>query len=116
MKNEKLKRIFNSIKPFVRGIVKSLPFGSVVIEASDNIKTEIALSKGSSPKRVAFDANGQIKRPHSWISIMFQLIFVGTIIYLLVSKQIDVNDFINFSKYFLGSDSEIAPSDSLTIN
>jgi hypothetical protein len=78
------------IAPVVRGVVKSLPFGGVVVESVKNIQTEIKNKKDA--------INQPIDLPHNWLSIAIQMITVAGILYALLTKQIDINKFIELLK------------------
>ena len=97
---EKLKKfIENFIKPILRGTIKSLPFGNAIIEATDNIKSEMTISKGGTPKRAKI-IGSEVKAPFNWISILIQTALVAVIIYAFVTKQITIEQVIQyFSKY-----------------
>ncbi len=96
-KGEKFKKFFkNIIKPFLRGALKSLPFGGAVVELSDNIKAEIALNKNEVPARGSIDENGQMKAPHNWGTIIVNIIIAGVIVYAFVTKSITIDEVINF--------------------
>ena len=85
------KGIFkNILAPVVRGVLKSVPFGSVVVEATKNIQTEIQNKKD--------DINQPKELPHNWISIAIQMITVAGIVYALLNKQIDINTFLSLMK------------------
>lgn len=121
-KENKIKNFFKAIRPFIRGTLKALPFGSAIVEISDNIKTERELAKGNSPKRIRL-IDGEKKLPHNWISILFQLIIAFIIVYSFVTKQITINDVLNYYRIFLSmfgsSDIEslhTLNSDTLNIN
>lgn len=73
----KIRNIFrNVIKPIFRAVVKSLPGGNVVIEAADKIKSEISV--------------------HQWVSIVTQFICTGLIVYAFITKQITIDEVIEF--------------------
>ena len=114
MKKENVKKFFAGFKPIIRGLVKSLPFGTMIIEATDNVKTEIALSKNETPKRAKFNLNGSEKPslsvPHSWGSIIFQLIFAAIIVYAFVSGKITIEQILQYFTMF-----ESQTSDSINI-
>lgn len=71
-----MKKIFKFIRPLLRGTVKSIPFGNVVIETIDEIKQGKA------------DVNKTME-------IVVQIAAVTGILYAFFSKQIDINLFID---------------------
>ena len=100
---EKIKRFFSKIKPFVRGLLKSLPFGSAVVEIADNVKHEIQLGNDLLPKRSVTETDpttGEVivKPPHSWLSIAIQLLTLIALIYAFYTKAIPITDVIEFLK------------------
>ena len=122
MKKGKLKNFINKIKPFVRGVLKSVPFGGVIVEIADNVKAEKALQRNEIPKRLVIEGNEK-KLPHNWASIIFQLLTAGIIVYAFVTKQITISDVLNYSKMFVNIFGvDVAPdqittiSDSLNLN
>lgn len=88
-----LKRVFNFLKPVVRGAVKTLPLGGAVIELVDNITKEF---KGD-------------KKKHSYASILIQLTGLGLIVYAFVTKQVTIEDVLQLLNSLFGSD---APSEA----
>ena len=70
--------------PVLRGLLKSVPFGGIVVESVKNIKTEIDNTKTIEDKPL----------PHNWISILVQLLALLGIVYAFVSKQITIEQFI----------------------
>ena len=80
----------NVIAPVVRGVVKSLPFGGIVVESVKNIKTELENKKD--------DINQPKELPHNWLSIAIQLIVVAGIVYAFLSKQITIETFLDLLK------------------
>lgn len=87
MKKGLLKEL---IGPVVRGVVKSLPFGGIVVESVKNIKTEIDNKKD--------EVNKPKELPHNWLSIAIQIICVAGIIYAFISKQITIDVFLELLK------------------
>ena len=71
--------------PVLRGLLKSVPFGSVVVESVNNIKTEFDNTKTVEDKPL----------PHNWISITVQLLALLAIVYSFVSKQKTIKQFID---------------------
>jgi tRNA(Arg) A34 adenosine deaminase TadA len=71
--------------PVLRGLLKSVPFGSVVVESVKNIKTEFDNTKTVEDKPL----------PHNWLSITVQVICLLGIVYAFVSKQITIEQFID---------------------
>lgn len=71
--------------PVLRGLLKSVPFGGIAVEAVNNIKTEFDNTKQIEDKPL----------PHNWISITVQLLALLAIVYAFVSKQITIDQFID---------------------
>ena len=94
----KLKNIIQKIKPFIRGILKSIPFGSVIVEAADNIKTEIEINKSVTPTRSKLDNEGNPTTPHNWLSIFVQLIGASLLVYAFVEKLITIEQVLEYLK------------------
>jgi hypothetical protein len=85
------KGIFKQfLAPIFRGVVKSLPFGGVIVESVKNIQTEIKNKNDA--------INQPVELPHNWLSIAIQMITVAGIVYALLTKQIDINKFIELLK------------------
>lgn len=85
MKKGLLKNIF---APVLRGVVKSLPFGSVIVETATNIQTEIQ-------NKNTTDVSESKELPHNWVSIAVQLLALIGIVYAFVSKQITIETFLS---------------------
>jgi len=83
MKNKFFKKV---AAPVLRGLLKSVPFGGVFVESVKNIKTEFDNTKTVEDKPL----------PHNWISITVQLLALLAIVYAFVSKQITIEQFIDF--------------------
>jgi tRNA(Arg) A34 adenosine deaminase TadA len=71
--------------PVLRGLLKSVPFGGVVVESVNNIKTELENTKTIEDKPL----------PHNWISILVQIASLIGILYALFYKQITIDQFIS---------------------
>lgn len=87
-------RPFKIVGAFLRGAVKSFPLGNAVIEGVQNAKgvtKEVITESGEVVK-------GAVKEPHNWVSIITQAAFVGLIIWAVVSKQIDINQAVEWLK------------------
>lgn len=85
MKKLNLKKF---IGPVLRGVLKSVPFGGVIVEAATNIQTEIQ-------NKNTTDISEAKELPHNWLSITIQVITLLGIIYAFVSKQITIETFIS---------------------
>lgn len=75
-----MKKIISFVKPFVRGAVKSLPFGNAVIEIGTSIKEAVVNKQNDSAKSLT----------HDWKSIMTQVVVMGLIIYAFAVKSITI--------------------------
>lgn len=102
-KKQKRRKFFSELisgfKPIVRGVVKSIPLGNVLIEIIDNAKGKIL-----NPEKIQVNDNTSEvvnTKPHQWRSIIFQLLIVSAIIYALYTRQIDINQFINLIQSLL---------------
>ncbi len=73
-----LNGIFNN--PLSRGIIKSLPFGNVAYEIGENIS----------------NSKDENSKSHSAISLAAQIIFLGLIVYAFFTKQITIEDVLNY--------------------
>lgn len=82
--------------PLVRGVIKSLPFGNLVYEVGENIVSNLNNESNIN----------KIKKPHSAISILAQIVFLSLIVWAFASGKIDVatifdyvgiEDFKNFN-------------------
>jgi hypothetical protein len=49
-KKNNLKKVFTFLKPILRGAIKSLPFGNVVVEVGESIKESVENVKNDSAK------------------------------------------------------------------
>ena len=79
-----MKKILPVLKPIIRGVVKTIPFGNTAVEIADNIKAE-----KDAPK------------PHNWYSIAMQILGIGAIVYAFATKMITIQellDMIGFGK------------------
>ncbi len=76
-----------TIKAIFRGILKSLPFGNVVTEVVQNIQNKDALVTEEIP------ATG-----HNWVSITTQAVIVSIIVYAFYTKQITIDQVIEYLK------------------
>lgn len=79
-----LKTIGAVVAPLVRGTVKSLPGGSLMFEVINSIK------------HVKDPAKAGDQRPHSPISILAQVVFLAVIVYAFYTKQITIDDVMNY--------------------
>jgi hypothetical protein len=77
-----VKKIFQF--PLIRGILKSFPVGNWAYEVAQNIKHYKDPKKANEPA------------PHSAISLLAQAVFLGLIIYAFVTKQITIDQVLNF--------------------
>lgn len=77
-----LKKLFGN--PLVRGTLKTIPFGNLVYEWAENIKAAKDPEKQGQPL------------PHSPISLLAQTVFLGLIIYAFLTKQITIQDLLNY--------------------
>lgn len=80
------KGLLNAFKPAIRGVVKSIPAGNIVVETYKNVK---AIKDGEA-------------KPHTWISIVIQALCIGGIFYAFYTKQIDVNQLLSILKQLIG--------------
>jgi len=82
-------KIGKFIAPVLRGVLKSVPFGGIVVESINNIKTEIE-NKNTTDVSEAKDL------PHNWISITVQILCLIGIVYAFISKQITIEQFLEY--------------------
>jgi hypothetical protein len=93
--------------PLVRGTIKSLPGGNFVYELAENIRHA---KKGGKEQSSA---------PHSAVSLLAQLVFLGIIIYAFATKQISIDDVMryiapdDFKIFGSDPDSVVSPLDSI---
>ena len=76
MKNKFFSKLKNFISPIVRGTIKTVPLGNVAIEIIDAVK----------------ERNKDIEKV---ISISVQILGICGILYALVTKQIDIEKYID---------------------
>lgn len=79
------KGLLNAFKPAVRGIVKSVPAGNIIVETYKNVQAI---------------KNGEAK-PHNWVSIIIQSLCIVGIFYAFYTKQIDVNQLLSILKQLI---------------
>lgn len=82
-------KIGKFVAPVLRGVLKSFPFGGIVVESINNIKTEIE-NKNTTDVSEAKDL------PHNWISITVQILCLIGIVYAFISKQITIEQFLEY--------------------
>lgn len=82
-------KIGKFIAPVLRGVLKSVPFGGIVVESINNIKTEIE-------NKNITDVSEAKDLPHNWISITVQILCLLGIVYAFVSKQITIEQFLEY--------------------
>lgn len=82
-------KIGKFIAPVLRGVLKSVPFGGIVVESINNIKTEIE-------NKNTTDVSEAKELPHNWISITVQILCLIGIVYAFVSKQITIEQFLEY--------------------
>ena len=82
------KRIGNIVRPIIRGVLKSIPILNPVIEIIENFKNE-AITKNE----------GLEIKKHNYLSILFQLICVGAVVYAFATKQITVDDVLKLLNF-----------------
>jgi hypothetical protein len=82
-------KIGKFIAPVLRGVLKSVPFGSVIVEAASNIQTEIQ-------NKNTTDVSEAKELPHNWVSITVQILALIGIVYAFVSKQITIEQFMEY--------------------
>jgi hypothetical protein len=82
-------KIGKFVAPVLRGVLKSVPFGGIVVESINNIKTEIE-NKNTTDVSEAKDL------PHNWISITVQILCLIGIVYAFISKQITIEQFLEY--------------------
>lgn len=75
-----MKKVLSFVKPFIRGAVKSLPFGNAAIEIGTSVK-EFVVNKQSGLAKPA---------THDWKSIITQVVVLGLIIYAFASGTITI--------------------------
>lgn len=84
-------KIGKIIGSFVRGAIKSFPLGNAIIEGVNN-------AKGGVLKTVTTEGGetvtGKVKDPHSWVSIVVQLLLCAAFVYGFYTKQIDLERLI----------------------
>jgi hypothetical protein len=96
---KKAKRQF----PILRAIAKAVPIGNAVIELIENHKAAKAIKNGL-PIDKAVNVrieNGIPVLPHSYISIAFQFVAVGLIVYACFSDKITIEKALDLIKYFI---------------
>lgn len=78
------------LKAILRGILKSVPIGNTIVETVENFKakTNAEIESGGEV--------GKVEKPHNWISILTQLTVIGVIVWAFVTKQITIEQLINF--------------------
>jgi len=76
------------IKAFGRGVIKTLPLGSAVVETAQNLKAS---------KENATNISNT-KLPHSWVSIVSQILVWGVLAYAFYHGTISVDQIINYLK------------------
>ena len=82
-------KIGKFIAPVLRGVLKSVPFGGIVVESINNIKTEIE-------NKNTTDVSEAKELPHNWISITVQILCLIGIVYAFISKQITIEQFLEY--------------------
>ena len=82
-------KIGKFVAPVLRCVLKSVPFGGIVVESINNIKTEIE-NKNTTDVSEAKDL------PHNWISITVQILCLIGIVYAFISKQITIEQFLEY--------------------
>ncbi len=82
------KRIGNIVRPIIRGVLKSIPILNPVIEIIENFKND-AVTKNE----------GLEIKKHNYLSILFQLICVGAVVYAFATKQITVDDVLKLLNF-----------------
>lgn len=80
--------IKNIAAPVFRGILKSVPFGGIIVEGVTNIKSEFENKNKT-------DVSEDKTLPHNWISILVQLLCVIGIAYAFITKQITIEQFLD---------------------
>ena len=85
-KKNNLKKVFTFLKPILRGAIKSLPFGNVVVEIGESIKETVE------------NNNNDLAKPltHNWLSIAVQIIGMAVIIYAFFTKAITIEQVLEF--------------------
>ena len=73
----------NYLAPVFRGAIQTLPGGGVAVQALRNISHEVNVAKeGEQP-------------PHSYISIVIQVIGLAAIIYAFIAKIITIDELLS---------------------
>lgn len=82
-KETRFGNFFNKVlAPIFRGVVKTIPFGTVIVEVTENL-----LKKEDK------------KKPHHYLSIVIQFIVIAAIVYAFLSKQITIEQVLYYLNY-----------------
>ena len=80
-----MKKLFkNILVPVLRGAVKTIPGGGIVVELVKNISHSVKEKKEGD------------KQQHNWISILTQLTGIALIVYAFVKKLITIEQVLQF--------------------
>lgn len=91
---KKRKGIFRAV---LRGIVKSIPLGNVIVETVENFTAKPLIEQSTDEQ---INTIAQTDKPHNWVSVTIQLLIVGAIVYAFTTKQIDINKLIELLSGF----------------
>lgn len=78
------------LKAILRGILKSVPIGNTIVETVENFKAKPVIDAATN------EIVEKIEKPHNWVSILTQLTVIGVIVWAFVTKQITIEQLINF--------------------
>lgn len=100
----KNKNMLPLLSAALRGVLKGLPAVNAIIEAVKNRKAakviesakDIVLTQSGVSSEIIEQANKEL--PHNWLSIFFQLVTVGIVIYSFFTKQLTAETVVNLMK------------------
>lgn len=89
-----LKGVFKGV---FKGAVKSLPFGNIITEVIENVTT----NQGNEVLRGAISDESvkNIDKITFYVSLTIQLICVTGIVYSFLTKQITIEELLNYLNY-----------------
>lgn len=92
------KPFLKTLGDICRGVFKALPIGNVLVELAQNKK-----AKNLVTEEIKDEAGNVIKRelPHSYVSIVVQLLCIAGIVYAFYTKQIDITKLLNLLLNFI---------------
>ena len=94
--NEKksIKGFFKTFGTIGRGVLKSIPFGNILVERYQNKKAVTQKDENGNPIPV--------EPPHSSLSMVVQIIMVTAIVWAFYTEKISVQQLINLLLSFIG--------------